>query len=103
MGRKLIWVVELIILGVIDTTRINKIIKPPTMIKNKENPIHEFLDIFEIIILVDIVSRIREKINFLEDFSELIVIKTIEIKIKIIRLFIFVIANWNFWFTKSML
>jgi len=61
-----------IIFGMIEVTIKNSTINPPTIIKNNENPIHEFFDMLEIIILIIIVIQISEKINFLEDFSELI-------------------------------
>lgn len=95
-----IWELKLddeMIFGIIDATIVNKIISPPTIIRNRENPNQEFFVILEIIILIIIDIKINERINFLGYFFEFInvfIIITI-IVINIIKGKLY-IANENF-------
>lgn len=103
VGMKKIFIENEIFLGIIDEIIKNKIINPPTIIKYKEIPIHEFLKLTDIIILVKIVYIITKKIILLDDFSEFIIkINEKNKNINDIRNSMLYITNINFWFTKSM-
>jgi hypothetical protein len=52
LGNIILWLGDL---GVIDEINKNKIINPPTISRNMENPIQELLDMLEIRILNSIV------------------------------------------------
>lgn len=80
--------VILIVLGIIDATSVNKIMRPPTIIKNNENPTQEFLVKIDTRILIKVAIKIIILIILLDEFLKFI--------IKRIKIIIIIgINSWN--------